>query len=286
VEVSRWSRFWWLFRRAFITVYEDNCFSISKGAAYSALLAFFPVLTTLATILVQAKARQVSQIIARFLFEVVPPGTEDLVLRQFAVRGERPASLLVGAGIISLWAASGLMISLIEGFNAVYRIPSNRPFLRQRGVAILLVFAGAVPVLGASALIVFGTRTEESLVRLLGVNPLEIRLVPWILLFGQATRYIVALGAIVLGTASLYKIGPNRPQTWRNAWPGAFLVTLLWLITTSVFAWYMRNMADYNLLYGSIGAVIALIVWMYVLVLIALFGCAFNAERERLSAAA
>jgi membrane protein len=65
-------------------------------------------------------------------------------------------------------------------------------------------------------------------------------------------------------------------------WPGAWLATILWLIATSGFAWYVRNIANYNVLYGSIGAVIALLVWMYLLAVIALVGCEYNAVRGRL----
>src|SRR5690348_7925808 len=126
------SRYWALFRRACIAAYEDNCFGIAKGAAYSALLAFFPILASLAAILVQANAESVSHIISQFLFEVVPPGSEELVEYEFAVKGQRPIWLIIAATLLSLWAASGVMISLMEGFQAAYRLPAGRPFLRQR----------------------------------------------------------------------------------------------------------------------------------------------------------
>jgi membrane protein len=80
----------------------------------------------------------------------------------------------------------------------------------------------------------------------------------------------------------LYFIGPSRPQRWRFVWPGALVATLLWLLSTLGFGWYVRNIAGYNLLYGSVGAAIALLVWMYVLAAVALIGCEFNAEYERL----
>jgi membrane protein len=80
----------------------------------------------------------------------------------------------------------------------------------------------------------------------------------------------------------MYLLGPNRPQRWRFVWPGAIVATVIWLAATQGFAWYVRDIADYNLLYGSIGAVIALLVWMYVLAAIALIGCEFNAEYERM----
>ena len=87
--------------------------------------------------------------------------------------------------------------------------------------------------------------------------------------------------ATVSVTAMLYYFGPYRPQRWRFVWPGAILATVLWLGATTGFAWYTRNIAHYNVMYGSVGAGIALLVWMYVLAFVALVGCEFNAQYER-----
>jgi membrane protein len=274
-------RFWGLFRQACFAAYQDNCFGIAKGAAYSALLAFFPVLASIAAILVRVKANSVARVLSRLLFEVVPPGTEDLIRYQFTVRGQRPIWLVLGAALISAGAASGAMMSLLEGFQGAYRLPSGRPFLKQRGIAVLLVFIAAVPSVGASALILFGARAETWMLAWLGLAPAAELRTGLVFLF-VALRYLVALAAIVFVTALLYWIGPNLRLKLRNVWPGAFLATALWLLATSSFGWYVRNIANYNVLYGSIGAVIALLVWMYLLALIALLGCEYNAVRGRL----
>ena len=108
-----WRTFPYLLRRSFVAAFDDNCFGIAKGAAYSALLSFFPVLATAATILVQTHAQFVARNIQRSLSEVVPPGTQELVVRQFQVKGERPFLLLVVAVVISLWAASSVIKSLM-----------------------------------------------------------------------------------------------------------------------------------------------------------------------------
>lgn len=283
-----WRRRSWLhkralvLRRAFVSAYTNNCFGIAKAVAYSALLSFFPVLTTLTAILVQANAMSVSQILSSLIFEVVPPGTEEIVLYNFTERGQRPVSLLIVATLLALWAASGVMISLMQGFQAAYRTPEGRPFLKQRGVAVLLVISVAVPIVTASALIVFGTKTERLLLTWMGVLPQEQQLHGWISFLGQILRYVLALVAIVLSTSLLYYKGPNRRTAFRNVWPGAVLVTVLWWATTAVFGWYVRYIANYNVLYGSIGAVVALLVWMYLLSVIALIGCEYNAEYERM----
>jgi membrane protein len=276
------ARSWWLLKRALVATYEHGGLRIAKSAAYSALLSFVPVLTVLATILVQLNAERVSQTISKFLFVVVPPGSEDLVQYSFTARGERPVHLLVLASIVSLWAASGLTATLMEGFQAAYHLPRGRPFLKQRGVAILLVVGAAAPVLLASSLLLVGGRAERWALGALGFIAAGEQLRGGVLVAGTVLRYLVAFGAIVLSSAGLYYFGPNRRQQWKHIWPGAIIATTLWLLATVAFAWYVRNIANYNVMYGSVGAVIAMLVWMYVLSVIALIGCEYNAEHERL----
>src|SRR3954464_11937267 len=114
-----------LLRQTLVSCYKDNILGIAKGAAYSALLSFFPVLTTLTAILVQANAQAVSRKLSEIVFSVVPPGTEEIVRYNFTQRGQRPIGLLVTAGLLSIWAASGVIMSLMEGFRAAYRIPQG-----------------------------------------------------------------------------------------------------------------------------------------------------------------
>ncbi len=274
-------RFWWLFKRSLIVAYEDGALGTAKAAAYSALLSFVPFLSALAAILVQVNAERVSREILRFLFSAIPPGTEDLVRHSFTARGERPISLLVVALLLSLWAASGLMSTLMEGFQAAYRLPTGRSPVKHQLVAILLVLIAAGPVIVASSLVVLGDRVERWVLSWLGVIPAGEQLRGWVLMASYSTRYLLALTAIIVAVAGLYYIGPNRRQQWKHVLPGSLVATVLWLGSTVGFAWYVRNIADYNVMYGSVGAVIALLVWMYVMAIIALVGCEFNAERER-----
>ena len=273
----------WLLRQSFVASIDDGCFGIAKGAAYSALLSFFPVLTSAAAILVQTRADFVAKTIQSFLSEIVPPGTEDLVVQRFRSVGERPLGLLIFAGLISLWAASSVIKSLIEGFQAAYRVPRNRGFFHQSGVAIALVLLGIVPLLAASLLIVFGSEVERVVLNWIRVDPL-LNPLAWLWQWvSRVTRYGLALATTVAVTATLYYFGPYRRQQWRFVWRGAVLATVLWLLATSGFAWYVRNIARYNAMYGSVGAGIALLVWMYLISAIALVGCEFNAEYERSS---
>jgi membrane protein len=275
------ARLWSTLGSACVAIYNDGCLGIAKGVAYSALLAFFPVLTTLATLLVMARAEAVSRTVARLLYDVVPAGTEDVVRTLFVVHGQRPNWLLVVAIVLAVWAASGAVMSMMEGFHKVYRVPHGRPFVKERLVAMLLVFSSALPVLGASALIVFGKRAEQAAIGWIGVKG-DNDLAGWVLLTGQILRFGVAFGSIVLASALLYYVGPNRKQRFRQGFPGAVVATVLWLLTTLVFSWYVRHISNYNVLYGSVGAGLALLVWLYLLAVIVLLGCEFNAAREKL----
>jgi membrane protein len=279
-EVGFLTRFWNLLHTAFIGLYSDGGFGIAKGAAYSAVLAFFPVLTTLATLLVQANAEAVSRTIVRLLYDVVPPGTEDVVERLFNVHGQRPIWLVVVAVVLAAWAASGVMISLMEGFRATYRIPTGRSLVQERLVAMLMVIGAAVPSFGASLLLVFGNRAQRLVITSLGLIEEYQDLRGWVRLLWQVLSFVIVMGAMVLSTALLFYFGPNRKQRFRSVVPGAILATALWLIATLAVAWYFRHITDYNVLYGSVGAGLALLVWSYVLAVITLFGCEFNAALE------
>lgn len=275
----------WLLRRSVLASFDDNCFSIAKGAAYSALLSFFPVITSAATILVQTRADFVSHTLQDALSQIVPPGSEDLVVQQFRVAGVRHNSLIVVALFVSLWAASSVIKSLIEGFQAAYRVPRNRSFLRGSALAMSLVLLAAVPLLAASVLILFGGQLEKAVLATINSDKL-ISSYAWVwLLLGRVARYLLAFVTTVTVTAILYYFGPYRKQRWRFVWPGAILATTLWLLATSGFAWYAGHIAHYNVLYGSVGTALALLVWMYLLAAIALIGCEFNAEFERASTA-
>jgi membrane protein len=277
-----WRNFPYLLRRSIIAAFDDGCFAIAKGAAYSALLSFFPVLTTAATVLVQSRAQLVSNTLEKFLAQAVPPGTEDLVVRQFQVKGARPLALLIVAVLVALWGASGVIKSLIEGFQAAYRVPRSRSFFRQAGVSMALVLLSAVPLVGVSLLVLFGGQVERTVLNWVKVDSV-LNPFAWVWEWvSRLARYLVEMGTTTLVTCSLYYFGPYRQQRWRAVWPGALLATVLWLLATWAFGWYVRNMAHYNVLYGSVGTSIALLVWMYLIAAIALVGCEFNAEWERM----
>jgi membrane protein len=278
-----WRAVPYLLHRTLLAAIDDGCFWIAKGAAYSALLSFFPVLTSAATIFVMTGTQSVTGTLTEVLKKVLPPGTESVVLTQLRARGPKSITLLAGALLFALWAAASVIKSLMQGFDAAYRIPRDRSYLHQTGVAIGLVFLSAIPLLGASALVLSGAQAETALLGMSRLDPLLNPLAGVWRVFGAIARYLIAFSATVALTSILYYYGPYRRQKWSGVWRGAVLATVLWFLATKGFSTYVRHIARYNVMYGSIGASIALLVWMYVMAAIAIFGCEFNAEFERLS---
>jgi membrane protein len=156
-----------------------------------------------------------------------------------------------------------------------------------------LVLIAAFPAVAASTLVIFGNRIETTFIHWVGIEEITTSLhALW-----KIAQYGVAFGATTLVTGLLYFFGPNnRPEPayvghklgsrFVRVWPGAILATILWLIATVGFAWYVAHLANYNIFYGSLGAVVILLIWLYLLACIILLGCEFNAERERIASLA
>lgn len=271
--------FWTRLRRALFGAYQHGCLGFAKGAAYSALLAFLPVLTTTTAILVQMNAAAVSRKIIAVLFRVAPAGVEDLLRIQMTQRGTRPLAVPILATLLALWAASGVMMSLMEGFQGAYQRKSSRGIVHGRWISLWLVLVSIGPVLGASILMIFGDWMETRVLLLLGLLDAGQTLAGGVKFIAMVVRYVVSACAVVVVAALLYLYGPDAGAN-RKIWPGSILATGLWLTLTTAFGWYVRNIANYNVLYGSIGAVMALCVWMYLLALSAMIGCEFNVQCE------
>jgi membrane protein len=155
--------------------------------------------------------------------------------------------------------------------------------LAHQGVGMMLAVLSLVPLLGATSLILFGNAVEVYVLRMIKVDPVLNPFAGGWELLSRVMEYVVAFAATSSVSAILYFYGPYRRQRWGRVWPGAILGTILWLLATVVFGWYVRNITNYNVLYGSVGTSMALLIWMYLLAAIALFGCEFNAEYERVT---
>ena len=250
------ARFWRRLGRALMEAATDGCLAAAKGAAYSALLSIFPVLSTITAILAQVKAEQFADTLAKILFTVAPPGTEELLEHTLTTQGERPVYLLITAGVVSVFAASGVMLSFIDGFQAAYRTRNTRSFWKNRLIGMGLVMFVALPLLIISAFVIIA---------------------------GSAFYLASSFVAVAMVTLILYRFGPDRPKDRQKeaVWPGSLIAAFLWMVSTAGFLYYVRNLANYNVIYGSIAAVIALLVWLYLLSMSVLIGCEYNAVRER-----
>ncbi len=264
-----------LLRQAVVNTVQDGCFSVAKGAAYSLILTFFPTLMVLTAILAgnhrtAALMREITYALGR----VLPPTAQQEAL-QTAVGGHQtPLRLLISAASIALLASAGVMASFIQGFRAVYRMQNTWSFWKEEGISMALVFLAGAPLLAATALIVFGAQVRNWLAYEFGF-PILVTVV-W-----SAVRWVVAIGTCTLVLGIIYYVGPNLERKFVHVLPGALVATLAWLGTTAIFGWYVQNVAEYSGIYGSLGAGIALLIWMYLLSCIVLVGAEFNAAYER-----
>ena len=266
-------RFAGLVRRAFWRAFEDDCFAIAKASAYSSILTLFPALLVLASVLTASqRTESFVHAVAMAIGAVLPPGAGANAEAYLERANPRPGRLLVSACLVTLLAATGVMVSWMEGFRNAYRIPKTWGFWKERGVAVFLVALAFTPMTFATLLVGFGSQIESWMVlhstRTLG---------PYILVFWTFVRWVLAMVTSIGVLALIYHNGVPRSQPWHRVMPGAALATGMWFVVTVVFAWYVENVATYNLIYGSLGVAIALLVWMYLLSIVILVGAEFNA---------
>jgi membrane protein len=266
--------FFRLLRVAAVRCFYDNCFEVAKSAAYSSILSFFPGMMVVASLVFSRNVARVVDEISVALGRVLPPEAYKVAYLYLTAQGKRAQGLLAGAWVISIWSASNVMVSLMEGFRVTYRIPHGRPWIKGRAVALALLILAGLPLLFATLLFLFGQQIENWLAA-------HFQEGSWLVaLAGRLSRWTIALATSTGVIAVLYHVGPNRRQLWRFVWPGALLATVLWLGVTALFAWYVQHVARYNDLYGSISTAVVLLIWMYLLNLVVMFGCEFNALYE------
>jgi membrane protein len=263
-----------LLRKAFWNAAaRHGVFMMSKGAAYSSILTIFPFLIIVSWVL--AETHTTTRFFREISFAlglVLPPGSSTTVLGIFQGT-QRPLKEIFTASTIMIFAASGIMISWMEGFRRAYGISVNPwGFWRERGVALLLVFLGFAPMVLAMVLVAFGNVIETWVL-------LHMRLVPkvWVLFAWSMSRWLISGVASVTAIMLIYHWGLPRIQPWHRVLPGAIVATCLWFPASLVFGWYVTRYASYNLIYGPLGAGIALLVLLYIVSITILIGAEFNA---------
>ncbi len=262
-------------RRAFWRAFQDNCFAIAKASAYSSILALFPALILVASVL--AASRQTEAFLREIAFavgRVLPAGAAATARHLVETAAPQPMRPLITGSIVTLLAASGIMISWMEGFRNAYRLPKVWGFWKERAIALLLVVLALVPLSLATMLVGFGAQIETWM-----VFHSTKELGQYIFLFFTGVRWVIAILTSIAVMALIYHNGVPRTQPWHRVLPGAVVATFLWLFATAAFAWYVKTFATYSVVYGSLGAAIALLVWMYLVSIVIMVGAEFNALR-------
>ena len=262
-------------RIAFWRAFEHDAFGVAKGAAFSAILTFFPAILVLASILSRSRS---SELFVREIFRamgrILPEGTSATIAQYMTGAKPVQTKFLVSTGFITLWTASGVMISWMEGFRKAYQMPKIWGLVKERLIAFLLVVLAGVPMGFASFLVVSGNMVE----RWSDVSR-GARDDPYILGLWTAMRWIIATLTSIAVIGLVYHHGVPRTQPWHRVLPGSVVATVLWVSATVLFGWYLRSFANYDVIYGSVGTAIALLVWLYLVSMVVLIGAEFNAVR-------
>jgi membrane protein len=265
--------FFGLLKRAFLRGFEDDIFGIAKAAAYSAILTIFPALLVLASIVAAAdKTQQFFDQLAYAFGHILPRGTASTAMRYFQSKQQRPVAVVVSTSLVTWWTASGVMMSWMEGFRYAYQLPKKWGMIKERAIALGLVILSLIPLAFASALVALGTQIENWMIfHSGGISRVYI----WML--WAALRWLLGSLTSIAFIAVIYHFAVPRTQPWHTVLPGATLATAFWFPATLIFGWYLTHVAEYNLIYGSLGVAIALLVWTFIISLIVLYGAEFNA---------
>lgn len=255
---------------------DDNLSLASAGVAFYALLALFPGLAALVSIygLVADPAQIGEQLDA--LGGVVPAEVNSIIAGQLgAVAGSSDAALGIGMVfglLMTTWSANKGMKAIISALNIVYGEREERGIIKINAVSLGLTFGATMTVVIALAAIV-ALPIVLNFVGLGALADLTVRLVRWPLI----------AAVVIFGLSVLYRFGPDRRTArWRWMSWGSVGATLLWAFASAGFSYYVAQFGNYNETYGSMGAVIILLMWFYITAYIALVGAEVNAELQKM----
>lgn len=298
VPARRAADFGRLLRRTFFAAVEHDAFTVAQAAAYSAMVALFPALVVVAAgVALLPPWLPLKMQMADFFERLLPSTISPLLEWYFATSHQtsQTAGALLSSGVVSLMGAANVMATLMEGFRRAHNLPlPPGSFWSRRGRALALVPLSLLPMTAASLLVVFGHVMTHWMAAEL---PTYVR--PGFFVALLILRWTLALGTSVGIIAVVYHLGTDmsrhvlqemepmvrepwvmlRPEwSWRASLPGAALATVLWFASTLSFGFYVTRFANYGRVYGSLGAAIALMVWLYIIALTVLIGAEFNAQ--------
>jgi membrane protein len=261
-----------LLRLAFWRAFVHDAFATAKASAYSSILTFFPVLLIVGSGLANwRKGAPYLREISYALGSILPAGS-NTALSYLKGAAQHPVGWLTTTSFITLWTASGVMISWMEGFRRCYELPKTWGLVKERSIAFLLVVFALVPMTFATLLVAVGSKFETRLLPYLDPD-----FSVYVLLLWGGMRWGIATLTSIAVIALIYHNAVPRTQPWHSVIPGAILATVLWFSGTVGFRSYLQHFGNFATIYGSLGVAMALLVWMYLISLVVLVGAEFNA---------
>src|SRR5918993_2328162 len=264
-------------KRVWSEIQEDDVLGRSAQLAYYFLLALFPALLFLVS-LIGYFAGEDSELRANlfnYLSTVLPGEASQLISKTVndVTQGSGGGKLSFGI-LATLWAASNGMGAILEALNVAYEVKETRPWWKARLVAIGLTFALALLILSALVLVLYGHNIAETVAGSFGLGrAFELG---W-----KVLQWPIVLAFVLLAFALIYYFAPDlHDQDWKWVSPGAVLGVAIWLIVSFAFRTYLQYFNTYSATYGSLGAVIIMMLWFYFTGLAILIGGEINSEVE------
>ncbi|MFZ0808482.1 MAG: YihY/virulence factor BrkB family protein [Candidatus Sulfotelmatobacter sp.] len=265
-------RFLRLLRISIWRAFEHDAFATAKASAYSSILTFFPVLLIVGSGLANwRKGGPYLREISYALGSILPAGS-NTAINYLKGAAKHPIGFLLTTSLITLWTASGVMISWMDGFRRCYELPKTWGLVQERLIAFMLVIFALIPMTFATLLVAVGSKFETRILTIIHPDFSAYVLILW-----GVMRWVIATLTSIAVIALIYHHAVPRTQPWHSVIPGATLATLFWFSVTVGFRAYLQHFGDFTTIYGSLGAAMALLVWMYMISLVILVGAEFNA---------
>lgn len=257
---------------------RDNVFNGAAALGFYLTLAIFPAMILTMALVPYMPIERVDQAIMDLLHQGLPASAADVFRRVVEeVARERRGGLLSFGVVATLWAASSGMYAIMQQLNITYDVGEGRPFLRARATALALSLLFIALVLGSLSLVVLGGVIQDWIGARWGYSsPL--------LTFFVVFRWVVIGIALILAFALIYYLAPNVKERFRFITPGSVVAAVLLVGASLGFSFYTGRFADYDATYGSIGAVIVLMLWLYIAGLVILVGSVINVLLNRYAA--
>ena len=265
-------RLGWLARRVVQKIFDDNVFGLAGQLAFFFLLAVFPFLLVVATLLPYVTHPDALNRLILVLQPVVPPRAMSLVQGNLhTLLTYKREGLLSLSAVALLWSASAGFAAVIEGINIAYGMPESRPFWKARLMAVGLTLVLGLMALVSTVLLVFGERLSALAARYLGLP----------LYFWTPVRWVAGIGFLILVLDITYYAAPSVRHRWRWLTPGAVLAVSAWVMISLGLSFYLPRYGRYEATYGALTAVISLMLWFYASAVVLLVGGELNSALER-----